>query len=166
MTHIFHRQYAPALWNPDALEGPRRGMTLREWEVSVILCSLPRALKKALVPRLLAPTGPRWPAPPAAGEPEPANSSPRDCFWKEIKAIRQTLDTPFAALHGIARDMRLVAHGTRLRQAAAALGAARALQEIEAAQRPADQPPPQPEPYFVTRWGGRWQAYFASGSRL
>ncbi|HEY7357241.1 MAG TPA: hypothetical protein VH590_12270 [Ktedonobacterales bacterium] len=67
MVRLFHRHYAPAFWNRDALEGPCKGLTLREWEVGVILCSLPPAIRQALLAWLVAPTDGRWPAPSAAG---------------------------------------------------------------------------------------------------
>jgi hypothetical protein len=164
MAQLFHRQYRPAPWNPDALEGPLKGLTLREWEVSVLLCSLPPTLKRALHAPLLASTAPRWPTPPAA-EPDPA-ADPRDHFWHAVTAARQTLDTPFGTLHGIARDMRLVAQGRRLRQAAAALGESGVLQDMEGAQRPASPPPPpDASALCARRWGGRWAVYFASAPR-
>ena len=170
MATIFARRYQPSRWNPDELSGPCRHFTLREWEVAVILCSLPLALRLALLDWLLAPPERRlWPlsgnlslthAPFAEGELRKPLETLLDLFCDEVQAIFQTLDTPFEALHGIARDMLLVARGARLRQVTAALGELRALQEIEALTRPARQEQPPPAAYLSERWGGRWASFF------
>ncbi len=170
MAHLFHRRYAPLAGNPQSLQGPIPGKTLREWEVSVILCSLPPVIRQALARWLIAPTDPRWPRPDEFSRHllpfterdlrQPIKPLPT-LFFDEIKAIRQTLDMPLDTLHGITRDLLLVTHGTRLRQLVAALGEPRALQEIETMQRPPRQEQPRPAAYLRARWGGRWSAYFA-----
>ena len=170
MATIFARQYARASWNPNELSGPCRDLTLREWEASVVLCSQAPALRSALFDWLSAPPeGRRWPlsdsfsrsrAPFVAGAVRQPVDTLLDLFYDELQAILQTLDAPFAALHGIARDVLLVARGARLRQVTAALGEARALQEIEALTRPARQEQTLPAAYLRERWGGRWANFF------
>ena len=170
MATIFARQYARAPWNPNEVIGPCRDLTLREWEASVVLCSQTPALRSALFDWLsVPPERCRWPlpdnrpfplAPFAAGELRKPVDTLLDLFWDEITAILQTLDAPFAALHGIARDVLLVERGARLRQVTAALGEARALQEIEALTRPARQEQRRPAAYLRERWGGRWASFF------
>ena len=174
MVRLFHRHYAPAFWNRDALEGPCKGLTLREWEVGVILCSLPLPIRQALLAWLVAPTDRRWPRPEgfsrqrasfAPGElRQPLRPLPTLLF-DEVKAIRQTLDMSLDALDGITREMLLVAHGTRLRQLSAALGERPALGEIEALLRLTRREPPRLPAFLSTRWGGRWGAYFAGAQR-
>jgi hypothetical protein len=154
MASIFARQYAPSSWNPQMLSGPCPALTLREWEVAVILCSLPNAIKKALLAWLIAPTDPRWPTPDSFSRApftadelcQPARPLPTP-LWDEMKAVRQTLDTPFGDLHGIARDLLLVAHGTRLRQVIEAIGEPSALEAIAAMTRPPAPEPPRPAVY-------------------
>ncbi len=173
MAALFHRQYGPSLWDQNALAGPMEGLTLREWEVSVILCSQQPQIKRALCAWLIAPTAPNWPRPDTftrhllpftesdlrsqAGQAE----GPTTRLWDVIKAIRQTLDMPYESLHGIARDLLLVTHGTRLRQVVAALGEAAALAEIDAMLRLAGPARTSPPVFLSTRWGGRWSAFFA-----
>ncbi len=84
-----------------------------------------------------------------------------DLFRDELQAIRQTLDAPCAALHGIARDMLLVTRGARLRQLTEALGESRALQEIAALTQPERPEQRQSVAYLSARWGGRWTRFFA-----
>jgi hypothetical protein len=158
MATIFARRYARASWNPDEWLGPCPDFTLREWEASVVLCSLSPALRLALIDRLSEPSARRWPPEHAACR---QAETLLDLFHDEIDAIFQTIETPLAALHGIARDTRLVAHGARLRQLVAALGEARALHEIEALTRPTRQWRYQQAPRLRERWGGRWAWFFA-----
>lgn len=173
MARLFHRHYAPLFGNPDALQGPLKGLTLREWEASVVLCSLPLALEKALLTWLIAPTDPRWPRPDEFSRHllpftesdlrQPVKPLPKLLF-AELKAIRHTLDMSLEALHGITRDVLLVALGTRLRQIVWALGEDRALKEIETLLRLTRQPPPRPAVDLSTRWGGRWAGFFAGAA--
>jgi hypothetical protein len=176
MEPIFARQYARSFWNPEELSGPCPNLTLREWEVGVIRCSLPFSIRKALLAWLVAPTDPRWPAPvpdsfsrhllpfTASDLRQPARPLPT-LLLAEINAIRQMLDMPFEEFHGITRDLLLVAHGTRLRQVAEALGEERALGEIEAMQRPVRQEPPRPAATLSRRWGSRWSGYVSFPSQ-
>lgn len=159
MVRLFYRRYAPAFWDRAALEGPCKGLTLREWEANVTLCSLPPAIRKALLAWLLTPTDRR--APTAAGDlRQPVRPLPRRLF-DEINAVYQTLDMPLETLHGITRDVLLVTHGTRLRQIIGALGERPALQEIEALLRQVRQHQRRPASFLSTRWGGRWAWFFA-----
>lgn len=151
MATIFARRYAPSPWSPAELSGPCPDLTLREWEVAVILCSLPIEVEQALLDWLIAPTDHRrWPWPDsfpghrppfAEGELRKPVDTLCDLFWKEVKAVRQTLDFPFELLHGITRDLLLAAHGTRLRQLIRALGKRRALKEIQRMTHPDTAPP-------------------------
>jgi len=157
MATIFARRYEPSPWNPSELSGPCPDLTLREWEVAVILCSLPIEVEQALLDWLIEPTDHRrWPWPDTfqshrqpfvadeLGQPFDAAC---DLLWKEMKAIRQTLDFPFEVLHGITRDLLLMAHGTRLRQLTWAMGKRNALREIERmTQQKRQQAPPQRPP--------------------
>jgi hypothetical protein len=173
MASIFARHYAPSRWNPQMPSGPCPGLTLREWEVGVLLCSLPPTIKQALFTWLITPTDPNWPRPDDfSRQAQPLTASdlrsqthplPTRLF-EEAQAIRQTLDKSLEDLYGLARDFLLVARGTRLRQVVEALGEARALQEIEAMRRVTcwAQARPRPTGFFSTRWGGRWAGYFAS----
>ncbi len=61
---------------------------------------------------------------------------------------------PLAALHGISRETRLVAHGVRL-----------ALREIAALTEPEAQEPPRTAAHLSRRWGSRW-AWFFSGAGM
>jgi hypothetical protein len=175
MVRLFYRRYAPAFWDRNALEGPCKGLTLREWEVSVILCSLPLAIRQMLLAWLIAPTDPRWPAPDSFSRqrspfaPGDLRQPPKPLpvlLVEEIKAILQTLDMPLESLHGITRDLLLVAHGTRLRQLCGALGERLARQEIEAVLRVASQTRPRLPAYLSKRWGGRWAWYFSGAPAL
>ena len=159
MASIFARHWTRTFWNPDEWNGPCPDFTLREWEASVILCSLPPALRLALLDRLSAPPARPVVSPAGLASREPVETLP-DLFRDEVEAIFQTLDAPLEALHGIARNARLVAHGARLRRLKAALGEVRALQEIEALAWPARQEQLQPAPDLSTRWGGRWAWFF------
>ena len=140
MARIFYRQYPRCSWDPSEPEAPLPGLTLREWEVAVILCSQCPPIAEALRDWLEAPTDrQRWPAPdhfPAARAPfanselsQPAEPLP-ELFYKEIKAIRQTLDFPIEAFCGPSRNALLGAHGQRLRWLVRRLGLRRALGEI------------------------------------
>ena len=60
MSTLFARHYAYSSWDPEELSGPCPTLTLREWEVSVILCSLPPAVQQVLSDWLIAPTDHRW----------------------------------------------------------------------------------------------------------
>ncbi|HEU5368464.1 MAG TPA: hypothetical protein VFU69_08375, partial [Ktedonobacterales bacterium] len=125
MARIFYREYARCAWDPGEYEAPLPGLTLREWEVSVILCSQREAVAEALRDWLEAPTdGQRWPAPSSfssyralleAGEVAQPGAALPDLLYDEIKAMRQTLDFPIEVFCGINRNVLLAAHGQRLR---------------------------------------------------
>jgi hypothetical protein len=174
MASIFLRPYPPSFWNPQEPSGPCPHLTLREWEVGVALCSLPRPLQKALFGTLTT-------LPPPASQPHQPTCQSDDTadqrllfaagelrkpvetlchlFGQQIKAIRRTLDTPLLGLHGISRETRLVAQGARLRQISEALGERLALSELAALAAPEPEPPP-PAAFFRQRWGGRWARFF------
>ncbi|HEY7355597.1 MAG TPA: hypothetical protein VH590_03990, partial [Ktedonobacterales bacterium] len=145
---IFYREYPRCPWDPGEYEAPLPGLTLREWEVSVILCSQRDAVADALREWLEAPTDhQRWPeahsfpearAPFAEGELKKPVETQLDLFYNEIKAIRQTLDFPIEVFCGISRNVLLAAHGQRLRWLVRALGLRRALQEIARYTSPAE----------------------------
>jgi hypothetical protein len=180
MAPLFHRQYGPSRWDATALAGPMPRLTLRQWEVSVILCTQTPQITRALRAWLIAPTHPTWPRPDtftrhllpftASDLTPPAHPWPAQTgqpqglpgrLWEVIKAIRQTLDMPLDDLHGITRDLLLVAHGTRLRQIIAALGQPAALQEIAAMQRLPLIAHQQAVAHLSARWGGRWAPFFS-----
>ena len=170
MVALFHRRYALARGNQHTLAGPMPGLTLREWEVRVILCSLPPSGQQALLAWLVAPTETFWPQPEgfspqrlpftASEVGQPAQPLPA-LFLAEIKAMRQTQDTSLKALHGISRDLLLVVHGTRLRQITAALGDERALKEVAATLRLASEARARARAALCKRWGGRWAWLFS-----
>ena len=140
MARLFARQYHRCSWDPTELAGPLAGASLREWEVAVILCSQVREIEAALRDWLEGPTDhQRWPWPARldsqrprflVGELAKPLDTLLDLFYEEIKAIRQTLDMPFAAFGGINRDVLLAMHGQRLRWLVRRLGVKHALGEI------------------------------------
>ena len=140
MARIFYRHYPRCSWDPGEPEAPHKGLTLREWEVAVILCSQPQAIAEALRCWLEAPTDrQRWPtpssftsqrAPLVVGELAQTIEALLALFSKEMAAIRQTLDMPIEAFCGISRNVLLAAHGQRLRALVRRLGLKRALNEI------------------------------------
>ncbi|HEU5368913.1 MAG TPA: hypothetical protein VFU69_10630 [Ktedonobacterales bacterium] len=149
MARIFYRQYARCSWDPGEPEAPLPGLTLREWEVSVILCSQREAVADALREWLEAPTDrQRWPAPSnfsstrallTDGEVNQPLETRLEWFYKEIVAIRQTLDFPIEAFCGISRNVLLAAHGQRLRLLVRGLGLKRALAEVARYTHPGDK---------------------------
>ncbi|HEY7357831.1 MAG TPA: hypothetical protein VH590_15240 [Ktedonobacterales bacterium] len=149
MARIFYREYARCAWDPGEYEAPLKGLTLREWEVSVILCSQREAVAEALREWLEAPTDhQRWPEAhsfPAQralfeeGELKKPIETQLDLFYDEIKAMRQTLDFPIEAFCGISRNVLLAAHGQRLRWLVHALGLRRALAEIARYTHPVEK---------------------------
>jgi hypothetical protein len=164
MATIFARRYEPTFRNPGELSGPCPDLTLREWEVAVILCSLPIEIEQALMDWLIAPTDHRrWPwldsfhshrLPLGADELRLSLDTACDLLWEEMKAIRQTLDFPFEVLHGIPRDLLLTAHGARLRQLIWAMGKRHALKEIERMTHPEAV---QRQPSLQARPRSRWE---------
>ncbi|HEY7358917.1 MAG TPA: hypothetical protein VH590_20680 [Ktedonobacterales bacterium] len=149
MARIFYREYARCAWDPGEPEAPLPGLTLREWEVSVILCSQRDAVAEALRDWLEAPTDrQRWPAPSSFssqralltdGEVAQPIETRLELFYQEIVAIRQTLDFPIEAFCGINRNVLLAAHGQRLRLLAWGLGLRRALAEVARYTGPAEK---------------------------
>jgi hypothetical protein len=144
MALPFRRPARPSDWEPGAQAGPDPSLTLREWEVAVILCSLSVEVQKALVDWLLAPRDLNcWP-PPATFERRclpfqegelhgKARADRCALLYEELKAIRQTLDFPPGVLSGLTRNGLLVAHGIRLRQLERWLwpvGAAREIKKV------------------------------------
>jgi hypothetical protein len=149
MARIFYRQYLRCPWDPGEPEAPLPGLTLREWEVAVILCSQRTQIADALRDWLEAPTDrQRWPAPSSfssqralleVGEVAQPEATLPNLFYEEIKAMRQTLDFPIEAFCGINRDVLLAAHGQRLRVLVWGLGLRRALAEIARYTGPAEK---------------------------
>ena len=149
MARIFYRQYPRCAWDPGEPEAPLPGLTLREWEVSVILCSQREAVADALREWLEAPTDrQRWPeahsfpsarAPFEAGELAQPEAALPTLFYDEIKAMRQTLDFPIEIFCGISRNALLAAHGQRLRALVRGLGLKRALAEVARYTHPGEK---------------------------
>jgi hypothetical protein len=149
MARIFYREYPRCAWDPGEYEAPLPGLTLREWEVSVILCSQRDAVAEALRDWLEAPTDhQRWPEahsfPEAralfeAGEIAQPIETQLGLFYDEIKAMRQTLDFPIEIFCGISRNVLLAAHGQRLRMLVWGLGLKRALAELARYTGPAEK---------------------------
>jgi hypothetical protein len=149
MARIFYRQYPRCSWDPSEPEAPLPGLTLREWEVAVILCSQCPPIAEALRDWLEAPTdrqcwpaATRFPAPHACFEGNEF-SQPEgtllELFDQEITAIRQTLDVPIEAFCGPSRNALLGAHGQRLRWLVRRLGLRRALGAIARCTGPQGQ---------------------------
>ena len=148
MARIFYRHYPRCSWDPSEPEAPQPGLTLREWEVAVILCSQAPAIKAALRDWLEAPTDrQRWPtpdrfssqrAPFVVGELNEPLDALLDLFSKELAAMRQTLDMPIEAFCGLNRNVLLAMHGQRLRVLVWGLGLRRALAEIARLIQPED----------------------------
>ncbi|HLW02284.1 MAG TPA: hypothetical protein VKT82_26750 [Ktedonobacterales bacterium] len=149
MGRIFYRQYPRAFWEPLEWEGPLKDISLREWEIAVILCSQHREIDQALRRWLETPTDhQRWPwsndfprprALFAVGELGQPVDALLGLFHDEIKTIRQTLDFPIEVFSGINRNALLAAHGQRLRWLVRRLGLRRALAEIAQLTAPAQQ---------------------------
>ena len=140
MGRIFYRQYPRAFWEPAEWEGPLKDISLREWEIAVILSAQHQQIEAALRRWLEAPADhQRWPWPTnfprqralfAVGELSKPADTLLELFYDEIKVIRQTLDYPIEVYSGINRNALLAAHGQRLRWLVRRLGVRRALQEI------------------------------------
>ena len=149
MARLFYRQYGRCSWDPTEVEAPLKDMSLREWEVAVILCSQAEAIDQTLRDWLEAPTDhQRWPWPSnfssrrgafVLGELGQPEGVLLDLFGEEIKAIRQTLDFPIEAFCGINRNVLLAMHGQRLRWLVRRLGLKRALQQIAQFTRPTEK---------------------------
>jgi hypothetical protein len=149
MGRIFYRQYPRAFWEPAEWEGPLKDISLREWEIAVILAPQQQEIDRALRRWLEAPTDhQRWPWANsfphqrplfAVGELRKPADTLLDLFYDEIKTIRETLDFPIEVFSGINRNALLAAHGQRLRWLVRRLGLKRALAEIARYTAPAPQ---------------------------
>lgn len=143
---IFTRDPVPSRWNPDELAGPYEPLTLREWEQSVISCSLSPSLQKLLLicwstpanahcRRFQAAMGHWRPLLDGAFSSQTPLADFRSFLRKEIAAIWYLLDTPFLPCSGMSRAMLLVEHGQYLREMLNALsrkpGARPAYLEVE-----------------------------------
>lgn len=122
---IFTRPARLSRWNPGQLAGPMLDLTLREWEQSVILCSLAepewRLLDRTFdhpaslaCHRFQATIGHWQPFVDGAFAGVPLQRR-REFLRKELAAIWYLLDTPILACTGFARNMLLVEHGKYLR---------------------------------------------------
>ncbi len=142
MAVPFVRPLRPTSWSPTEWAGPLEGLTLRESHITFLLCTLPNAIRAALLDWLLDPTDlSRWPPPPRfhfwrlpLAEADLCNKLPEEyarLLRDELSAIRQTLDFPPQALSGIIRYGLLVVQGIRLRQIVWAMGPALAERQIK-----------------------------------
>lgn len=124
---IFTRDPVPSRWNPAHLAGPYKPLTLREWEQSVISCSLSSSLRKLLhafwsapahahCRRFQAEMGHWQPWLDGSFSSQTALADFRRFLRCEIAAIWYLLDTPFLPCTGLSRDMLLVEHGHYLRE--------------------------------------------------
>ena len=149
MPTILTRVPVYSEWNPGELAGPYAALTLREWEVAVVTCTLADAQQKLLREELLEPATPAcmgrecWPLPRCflPFEERALCQSTPDTLRKQVLeglvAIWQLLDLPPEVIPGMLRGLLLVGLGARLRQTLAAFeGQAEALppqQELEQA---------------------------------
>jgi hypothetical protein len=142
MAVPFVRPLRPTSWSPTEWAGPLEGLTLRECHITFLLCSLPNAIRAALLDWLLDPTDlHRWPPPPRfhfwrlpLPEADLCNKLPEEyakLLRDELSVIRQTLDFPPQALSGIIRYGLVVVHGIRLRQIVWAMGPALAERQVK-----------------------------------
>jgi hypothetical protein len=113
-------------WDRAQLAGPMEALTLREWEQSVLCCSLADDVRKLLIEALSRPASPacrrvqaslgRWnPWLDGAFSKRTAAKELLELLRKELAAIWYVLDTSALACTGLARDMLLVEHGGYLR---------------------------------------------------
>jgi hypothetical protein len=127
MALPFRRHLHPCPWNPAALAGPHPALTLREWQVGVLLSRLSPVVRAALCAWLLAPTDlNRWPPPEHFHHqrlpirPEEQRGQPRSTachlLYQELKVIRQTLDMPPQVLSVMTHNGLLAVHAIRLQQ--------------------------------------------------
>ena len=123
---IFTRPARISKWDRYQLAGPMESLTLREWEQSVLCCSLADGPRKLLIEALSSPASPacrrvqaslgRWqPWVDGAFSSHTAVKDLQELLRKELAAIWYVLDTPALACTGLARDMLLVEHGVYLR---------------------------------------------------
>ncbi len=123
---------------------PGRPLTLRQWQVQAMLCTLEPAIRALLTNWLLEPARPAWlrHAPAFSRRLLPfdaptcwRNGLPtlRKDLYEELLACWQTLDAPPETLSGLTRNGLIAAHGARLRQLA------EACPHIEGAGTPADE---------------------------
>jgi hypothetical protein len=112
--------------SPRSAQGKDSAQAQRQWEVEALLSTLHPLMRKALYVWLLRPTDPRrWPPPDTFesqrwpigwDEMDGQRPTASRLLYKELKAIRQTLDIPPEALSGLARNGLLTVHAIRLRQ--------------------------------------------------
>ena len=148
MPTILTRVPVYSEWNPGELAGPYAALTLREWEVAVVTCTLADAQQQLLREELLEPATPAcmgrecWPLTRRflPFEESILRQSTPDTLRKQVLeglvAIWQLLDLPPEVIPGMLRGLLLVGLGARLRQTLAAFeGQAEAL----SAQRELEQ---------------------------
>jgi hypothetical protein len=113
--------------SPRSPEGKDSAFAQRKWMVEALLSTLSWQVYDALYGWLLEPTDlTRWPPPEtfsARREPllpeeywDQSADTACELLFKELRAIRQTLDLPPEALSGLTRNGLLTVHAIRLRQ--------------------------------------------------
>jgi hypothetical protein len=123
---IFTRPARISKWDRLQLAGPMEALTLREWEQSVLCCSLADSVRKLLIEALSYPASPAcrrlqaslgyWnPWVDGAFSAKTAAKDLQELLRKELAALWYVLDTPALACTGLARDMLLVEHSIYLR---------------------------------------------------
>lgn len=123
---IFTRPACISKWDRFQLAGPMEFLTLREWEESVLCCSLAESPRKLLIEALTQPASPvcrrlqvsigYWsPWMDGAFSAQTVAKTLQELLRKELAAIWHLLDTPTLACTGLARNMLLVEHGRYLR---------------------------------------------------
>jgi hypothetical protein len=114
-------------WIPTELAGPYEGLTLREWEVSIVVCALCLALRDLLREALLDPARPAcWrrqghlPRQVLAFDEHFLRKGTIDARRAQLQSVLvliwQVLDAPPYALTGMQRDLVLAGLSIRLRQ--------------------------------------------------
>lgn len=127
MSLIFTRPPSYCAWIPTELAGPYEPLTLREWEVSIVTCSLCPALRDLLREALLDPARPactrrqgHLPRQILAFDERLLRKGTidarRDQLQSVLVLIWQVLDAPPYALTGLQRDLLLAGLSVRLRQ--------------------------------------------------
>ena len=124
---IFTRVPRSCSWVPTELAGPDDGLTLREWEVSIVVYALCPALRDLLREPLLDPARPacarkqgRLPRQVLAFDEHLLRKGTLDAKRDQMQAtlalIWQVLDAPPSLLTGLQRGLLLVGLSIRLRQ--------------------------------------------------
>ena len=124
---IFTRPARISKWDRYQLAGPMESLTLREWEQSVLCCSLADGPRSLLIEALSYPASPachrlqvslgRWqPWVDGAFSKKTTAKELLDLLRKELAAIWYILDTPALPCTGLARDMLLLEHSIYLRR--------------------------------------------------